>query len=307
MPDLSKQQTFLNEIMKKLEFPTDAQENILNAFDKIAADNEASACFLSLLESYANKKELNASLHLEPIKVLAKALNIHEYTTSMILLLCMGKQLLVRYKEKGLSEELWLHTLRDLKYKLSECRLIHKIDGTCVAWWYPGFYNLERFALGRLQFEITHSGMDYSIGNRVIPKGSKQINIHIPTTGTRLDHNEVLNSYKLAAEMFKDEFEGKPIVFHCQSWLLSPWHKEILPEKSNIVEFFDDFKIVAYNNYNDYSHLLLLFGCEVNENADSLPNDSTLRRLYIERIKNKQPVSWGQGAFIYDNGKIIND
>ncbi len=306
MSNLSKERIYLNDIMEKLEFPDDAKENLLMSFDKIAGDKVASAWFLYMLDVYKSKKDLDSQL-INPIKVLGKTLGIHEYTSAMILLLCMTEHLLKLYKERGLSEELWLHTIRDLKYKLLECRSAHKIDGTSVIWWYPRFYKMELFAFGRLQFEIFKLTNEFTVGGITLPIGTKTINMHIPRTGTTLNHDEVLESYKMAAQWFADEFEDQPIVFRCRSWLLFDWHKEILPANSNLIKFYNDFKIVENSTTEDYGSLVSVFGRSCAKYETDLPKDTTLRRAYAERVERGDVVGHGHGLFIYKDGKIIND
>lgn len=307
MPELSSKKVFVADLLKRLEFPEDSHETFLSAMDKICEDKTATAWFESLLEQYEGNENCDYPQMLAHAKKLAAAVELHEYTVSLLMFLIMAEKLLERYKERGFSEELWLHSLRDLRYKIYECRNVHGVNGSFVSWWFPGFYKLTRFAFCRLQFEIVYLPADYTVGGKVLKKGSKAINMHIPNTGTKLAHDEVLESYKQAAEWFKGEFEGEPIVFVCNSWLLSPWHKEVLPATANLVQFFDDFKLVDTYNYSNYNHLWLLFNKVITEDTAKLPQDSTLRRLYVERMKKGEVVSSGKGLFIYDNGKIIND
>jgi hypothetical protein len=306
MSNLSEERIFLNSIMEKLEFPEDARITLLTAFDKIADDKVASAWFSYLLNIYKNKKVFD-SQQIDSIKVLGNTLKIHEYTSAMILLLCMTEHLLKLYKERGLSEELWLNTIRDLKYKLLECRSRYNIDGTSVVWWYPRFYKMELFMLGRLQFEIFKLQSEFTVGGITLPIGTKTINMHIPKTGTPLNHDEVLESYKMAARWFADEFQDQPMVFRCRSWLLFDWHKEVLPANSNLIKFYNDFKIVESTTTDDYASLALVFGRICEKYETDLPKDTTLRRAYAERVERGDVVGHGHGLFIYKDGEIIND
>ena len=45
-------------------------------------------------------------------------------------------------------------SLEDMKWKMLECYEIHGVYGNFVGHWYDGFFNLTRFGLGRLQFEL---------------------------------------------------------------------------------------------------------------------------------------------------------
>lgn len=307
MIDFSEQKNFVQDLMTQLSFPFDAQKTFINSLDRISGSKMASAWFSSLLQQYDESERCSYEQMLAHVKAMSEAIGIHEYTVSLLLFLCMAKKLRSRYLECGIDESVWYNSLLDLRYKLNECRSVYGINGSFVSWWFPGFFNLTRFALCRLQFEVVTLAKEYIIGDKTLPAGSKAINIHIPRTGTKLDHQEVLESYRLAAEMFAHEFKSQPIVFTCTSWLLDPWILTALPPTSNLVEFHKDFKIVESTNYNDYkSIMLVLFDRSGTENTANLPKDTSLRRAYAERIERGEPAAQGKGFFIYQDGKIEN-
>ena len=70
--------------------------------------------------------------------------------------------------------------MMDLHYKLDECSLVYGTVGTFVAPWFSGFFNMTRFGLGRLQFEITNTKEEYIVGGVCIPAESPAINIPLP-------------------------------------------------------------------------------------------------------------------------------
>ena len=194
MLELEKQRVYIQDLMDKLSFPTDAQKAFLDALDSISNNKTASAWFLCLLQQYNESEHCSYKQMLAHIKALGEAVGIHEYTASMLLFLCMAERLRLRYLERGIDESIWLNSLLDLRYKLTECRLIYGINGSFVSWWFPEFFNLTRFALGRLQFEVITLTEDYIVADTKIRAGSKAINMHIPRTETKLEHGEVLKS-----------------------------------------------------------------------------------------------------------------
>ena len=137
-----------------------------------------------------------------------------------------------------------------------------------------------------------------------LPAGSKAINIHIPRTGTRLEHEQVLGSYRLAAEWFADEFKDQPAVFTCSSWLLYPWNIEALAPASNLAAFYRDFEIVESGDYDSYKETWRLFDCLYSGDPAALPRDSSFRRAYADRIAQGQPTGWGRGFFLWRDGAI---
>lgn len=79
-----------------------------------------------------------------------------------------AERLRENYRAAGLTDELFWDTIADLKFKLIECYDVYGIWGTFVASWYPWFYTMHRFKLGRLQYEAVHfSGRHARDGRRL--------------------------------------------------------------------------------------------------------------------------------------------
>lgn len=291
--------------MDRLAFPVPAQTTFFEVLDKIAGDEEAAQSLLEIVSQYKDSENCNYSAHLAKSKEIGEKLGVHEYTMAMLIFLCYAETLRLRYLERGLDEAVYWNSMADLSYKLEECRLVHGVVGSFVAPWFIGFFNLTRFALGRLQFEIIVADKEYPVSRRAIQKGDKIINIHIPRTGTRLEHEQVIEAYRLAEAWFAKEFEGRELLFGCHSWLLYPWHTEVLAPKSNLAAFMNDFEIVESGQNGDYQEVWRLFDCRYTGDPDALPQDSSLRRRYVERIKSGEPIGWGFGFFYFQNGEIL--
>lgn len=289
--------TNVHTLMQRLDFPEAAQTVLLDALDRIAGDKVAAAWLGSLIAHYEKSARCHYKQMLADMTALGQVLGLHEYTVSMLLFLCLGERLRERYAERGIDEAIYFATMADLRYKLEECRLVYGEIGTFVAPWFSGFFDLTRFALGRLQFEIIKTKQDYTVDGTLLPAGSKAINVHIPRTGTRLDHAEVEDAYRRAAAWFADEFDGQPIIFTCHSWMLDPWHLTVLAPTANMAAFYHDFEIVESGSYADYSSLWRLFDCLWTGDPDALPADSSLRRAYVERVRRGEPTGWGRGFF----------
>ena len=99
----------------------------------------------------------------------------------------------------------------------------------------------------------------------------------------------------------KDIFTGKPIPFFCESWLLFSKMDDLLPEKSNIRAFKERFEIIHDHLYEkgDYSEMWRLYDMDYTGNLDDFPADSTLRRNYLQYLKDGGQVGEGYGVFFY--------
>jgi hypothetical protein len=219
----------------------------------------------------------------------------------------MAQKLRSRYAERGFSEHLFYNSMMDLRYKLEECRLVYGVVGSFVCKWFRRFFDLSRFALGRLQFETVETKENYILFGKTVLAGSPAINVHIPRTGTRLDRDEVLASYCLAEDFFNPLFSDGPILFTCNSWLLDPWNETVLKPESNLARFAKDFIIVKSGLYENYDEAWRLFDCKFNGDVTELPQDSSLRRAYARRIGNGEKMGWGIGLFLFQNGKVIHN
>lgn len=285
-------------LMQKLNFSQNSQKELLYTLELILQTPHYNKEFKNILACY-DSDDFDFIKMIDDIKKLALKSNICEYSAYMLFLICMAQKLHNRYLQNGIDDTIFYDTMSDLRYKSEECRLVHGKIGIFVPAWYKGFFEMKIFALGRLQFEINHTWFNCEVGDKKIPKGTKVLSVHIPRTGTKLEHSLVLDSYKQAAEFFKDEFNGN-IIFICNSWLLYPWNREILKDGSNLAKFYDDFIIVSSGEYEDYSEVWRLFDCIYDGNPDNLPADTSLRRAYIERIKSGQPIGHGTGVIVFD-------
>ena len=129
--------------------------------------------------------------------------------------------------------------------------------------------------------------------------GAKVLNVHIPRTGTPLNHDAVIASYREATAFFADYFQGEPPLIVCNSWLLNPQHDALLKPDSNIVLFANDYTIVDVQTFDDYSWLWRVFEQPFDGDVDSLPTDTSLRRAYAELLKHGRKLKRAYGVIDY--------
>ncbi|MBQ8342056.1 MAG: DUF5596 domain-containing protein [Clostridia bacterium] len=290
---------YLQEFMELTDFPAESRPIFLRAYDQIRASANASPRFDALIKAYDEDKMLDYAALIKEAGALGEVAGVVHFTAELLIFMCLSKRLRERYLEEGISEEIWLASMTDLKYKAVECYLIHGIWGTFVAIWNDNFFRMNRFALGRLQFEIKPFEFDYEKNGIVIKKGDPVLNTHIPRSETPLTHESVLDSYKLAAAFFKNRLGGAPVAFYCSSWLFFEKHREMLKPTSNIYRFIADFDMLEQGVYDDYTQTWRLFDKFYTGNPDDMPADSSLRRAYIDLMKKGEPIGWGKGIFLY--------
>lgn len=291
---------FLMEFMADFDYPQEAQQVLLEAYDTVCANGDSAQAFAQLLKIYQGDMNCDYRYLIDSMQEISKNVGIHNYTGQLLLFICLAKQLKVYYCQKGVDLAVWKTSVLDLRCKLFESKLVHGVWGSFVSSWFPGFFKMTRFGLGRLQFELVKFERNYTAKGVTLTPDSTVINIHIPRTGTRLDRQSVKEAYALAAAFFKDALGEAPTVFVCGSWLLFPRHKEMLLPESNIVGFMNDFDIIESGLNDDYGDTWRLFDCLYNPDLDKMPQDSTLRRAYVELMRRGEKTGWGFGLNVYE-------
>lgn len=288
---------YLIEFFKDFEYNIEDAQVLLNTYDNIIDCAPANELLCDVLIDY--NADMNLNCHeqiLTRARNIAKIINAHPYTTELLVFICMTKHLKDLYVEHNIDLQIYHDSVLDLKWKIQECRVVRGICGSFVGNWFYEFFNLQRFALGRLQFEIIDSPIDYDKNGIILNKGqTKVINVHIPRTLTPIDKDSCDKSYEQAKAFFRELFTGKT-VFVCSSWLLYPINLDIFPDYTNTHRFISEYDIV-YSNENNGEDLWRLFDTD-EKHPDRLPQNGTLRRCYVEHLKKGGRVGWGLGVKI---------
>lgn len=279
----------IKNICKKLDFPDEATEFLSKTFDELNAYED----FLAVMDPFFLT---DTNEYIDMLAEIAKKHNQNRYVTDMLFLLLATKPLRYIYHQQGLPEEIFWDSVKDLKYKLIECKNMHNIWGTFVLAWFRGFYKLNLFSLGRLEFEKFIIGYDYK---DLVKKGDFVLNCHIPSSGP-LTPELVDDSLKRAYEFFG--YNGKPMVVYCHSWMLFPEiYKNVFPKGSNLSKFYERFDVLEDKATDDFENrnLWRIFYKEKLE--DITPDDlntSLTKNLYTF-LKNGGNMGIGEGFIVY--------
>ena len=266
---------------------------LLENYEKI----KTSAEFSALVSAYEEQgAAFDFSPALQRLKSISVSVGVHEYTAAMLYFLCLTREWRRLCACQKIDDDVWHDSAMDLKYKLWECKAVKGVVGTFVGAWFPRFFKLERFALGRLQFETIVLGEECRLNGKVLSSGTTVLNVHIPRTGMRLIYEEVCEAYQKARVFFRQKFAFETPAFVCHSWLLYPLHQKMLSNDSNILKFINDYTLVKTGQYDNYSELWRLFDCEIKEDFGLLPQDTSLRREYVSLMLRKEKSGWGFGV-----------
>ena len=194
----------------------------------------------------------------------------------------------------------------DLKCKMLECKENYDVWGTFVEGWFRGFYTLERFGIGRFQFDLSDFGEEFYEENGIFIKEDEFcLGLHIPSHREPLTYETRMDTYKKAYEFFKDRFDGKPMVVCCNSWLLYPDNLNILPEKSNAADFILDFQPLDIKQTYDFGDCWRIFnvGTSCLRPAE-LPRDTSMQKAFAEWFDQGKKAGSAYCILIFDGEKL---
>ena len=281
---------------KEHEFPEEAVESLSNALELIIGNEHLYQVFFEWEQKYWENPDLDYVLLQETLEELDGEEGISKYTFDLLFMIGISRRTWELYQERGISREIFHDSMADMHWKLLECHRMYGIWGTFVMSWFPWWFQLKRFALGRLQFERIAFDDAYEKDGLVLHKNSPVINVHIPSCG-KLDYTEVQKSYEKAAAFYRAEFTEHPLVFVCESWLLFPANKEILPEHSNIRRFLADYDVYRTRE-NNKELWRIYYGAEQND-FENLPEGTGLERAYKNWLLSGHMAGQSWGVYRY--------
>lgn len=285
---------YVNQFFKDFDYREQDAAHLLACAQSIADTDAARAHFERAIAAYDRDQNCDYCAMMGWAREAGDLVDVHNYTAELLLFICLSKKLRERYADLGLSMQIYHDSMLDLRYKLDECLAVYGICGSFVAGWFPGFFNLTRFALGRLQFELVDCPNDFDGNGIKVAKGQKVINMHIPRSGQPLSKELYEQSFALAKQFYKDTFPAElPAPFVCHSWLLYPDTAKFVPPHLNTYKFLSEFTIME-SHYNNGEDLWRLFDT-MEQHPDRLPTDTSLRRVFVAHLKNGGRVGWGMG------------
>ena len=294
--------------LTKQNYAPEVVQGIKTLQDMLDADSALKAAMDDIVYRYIITETLPMADALTEIKSLAEQSGKNEYSLDLLLILGSLPRLHEKYKENGISDEIFYESMDDIRCKVNECVECKGVVGTFVADWYDRFFKLTCFAYGRFQYEVmTYEGEDFTMAcGKTFKAGDKYINMHIPSRGIPLTDEVRLASYKAAYPHFSSLFEDGIVIFGCSSWLLYPRHREFLPEGMNLLKFMSDFEMVNWKETpDDFHDRWRLYGKHAVLPDDQLPRNTTMRRAYADWLLAGNPTGRGFGIIAFDGKNIL--
>ena len=291
----------IHTICRQIDFPEDAVAYL-------------EGCYGAIVQKSADKLQ-NTAVEwmrldgdwrgcLGKIAEIAQETGVSLNSARMVFFLYCAIPLVEEYEKRGLPETLYWETLKDLRYKLLECRALYGEWGTFVPDWYRCFYTCGRFALGRLQYEP----MSFPLTGykNAFKQGDVVYSCHIPSSGA-LREEDVLESLKYAYRFYQAELKSGVLPVVCHSWLLYGPLETVFADSPNILKFRSLFDVVQNDADGNNGDFWRVFYQEFSkENLENAPTNTKMQQRLKKYLLDGNTMGCGWGILLFDGEKIIN-
>ena len=197
------------------------------------------------------------------------------------------------YIEEKIPENIFADTMKCFTRFLKE----HEVSFGCCGFdrdfWTGRQLSLLLFRLGELEFEIV-SEEGENAGMAQSEKDSPYLlHVHIPSDAD-LSTERCDESFRMAEQFFAEHFpKTAGSKFACDSWLLSPALKELLPEGSRILQFQNRFEVKSWNQ--DADDFLEWVFKRKDLPLEELPEETSLQRKMKAYLLNGEKIGEAYG------------
>ena len=197
---------------------------------------------------------------------------------------------------KDIPEAIWMDTMKCFPRFISEHRRSYGRDGFDRYGWTTRQIGAKLFRIGELEYELTED-----------KEGRKEIGLHIPSDA-KLEAERMNASLQEADRFILERFPewaGAPKT--CESWLLSPALKDLLPEGSRILDFQEAFELKETYPEDDAALEWVFYVAEGQRKGldiSRLPENTSLqRKMKAMLMKGRKPGA-GKGVLINSGFRI---
>lgn len=186
------------------------------------------------------------------------------------------------YMEKGISEEIYVETMKAFTRFAGEC--FEKTGSYYFdrGWWSYRQVSMCLFRIGVLEYEFIEL------------EGEKVLSVHIPSDADMTD--EKVDASIAEAKAFMQKFypDYAAARMYCNSWLLAPKLQELLPETSKIVHFQKRFEL-THASYEGNDCVVWVFQAGPDTPVQDLKENTSLQRKIKALMLSGGSVGSGAG------------
>lgn len=187
------------------------------------------------------------------------------------------------YQKMGIADTVFIETIKFCTRFIIEHKRIYGNYAYTWAWWFPRQLALQEFRIEELEFEF-------------VDEKEKWISIHIPSDANMKPEKiqKTFAEYRSFLQTYYPEWIDAD--WYCESWMLSPVLKQLLPENSNIIMFQKQFDILSV----DYESMAVLDWVFPGEKADfsKLSEQTSLQKNMKKFLLNGGKTGWAKGKFV---------
>jgi len=210
----------------------------------------------------------------------------------VLVFLACRPHVLAHHREHGVGRDVSRRTLADLGRHVAVHRRRYGVGGLVARHWIGLHFRGEIYQLGRLQFQrstvLGRVARDAGAAGLPYAPDDPALSLHIPSFHGPLDEAACDASLALAREFFPRHFPAEDYrVATCESWLLDPQLRDLLPARSNILRFQERFRVTAAApepDADDASTIGFVFG-DPDLPVSALPRRTSLERAVHDHLR----------------------
>ena len=191
-----------------------------------------------------------------------------------------------QYEDLGIAKEIFIDTMKFFTRFLIDYKERHGEYRYVWAWWAVRQISMVEFRIGELEYEMR------------IKDDRHLIDIHIPADAD-MTTGKLRSSY-LAARDFFDHYypDYAGVAMVCNSWLLAPSLKKVLPESSRILQFQSNFTIEQVEE-DSLGFMDWVYGSR-DIPVEELPEKTSLQKNLKLHLRNNGKIEWTSGTLVSD-------
>lgn len=283
------------KIAAEIELPRQVAEKIENS-------SAAEVAYNAAYKYFYNGADMAAAV--EALKRFPCA-DTNDYEKYLLFVLNCAVFLKEDYNNLGISSEVYRQSVLDIKYKLFECKKVYDVFGITDPIWFDPMFKLNRFGIGRLQYErMIYNFDDFARFGYKVSKGDRIYRCYIPSSGP-LTQESVKESLCAAYDFFKSELKGDVIPVICRSWLLFPDNAKFLPETSNTMKFAKLFSPIKAIYTDGFLNSWRVFGKDYSGNTSDLPAETSMQKNILSWLNAGGTIGEGIGILLFDGENIL--
>ena len=253
------------ELYRLLEIPEEVTQRLMR--ENVTAPEKITALYLNRSTSGEGLKQLTEYVGEDP-----------DGLSMLHALLHMALQSWQKYEQSGISQTVFADTMKFVTRTLREHREQRGTYEFHKAWWFWRELCLEEFRLGCLEYEM------------VPTDEGRVISIHIPSDADLRPEavDASFAAFRAFAEAYYPEWTDAKWI--CDSWMMCPALRQLLPETSNIVRFQMRFDTVKVSD--DTKGVLEWVFPPHKEISEELPEHTSLQRKMKAYLLGGGLIGW---------------